>query len=123
MTDRHLVKIVANQLIKICCTPCCARTGGFGDEPGCECQSVAESILAAIMVWHPISTVPKDGTFVLLGRFVKKCEYGYDDFMAIDRWSRPEDQRGWVGFGKFNRRWPPTHWMPLPPITKEKVDE
>jgi len=63
--------------------------------------------------WCPIETAPKDGTKILLGRFVEGDDY--DGIMSVDRYRRPEDNAGWVGFGLFNMRWwPPTHWMPLP---------
>lgn len=64
--------------------------------------------------WQPIETAPKDGTPVLLGRFAPGCLL--DGRVSVDKWSLPEDGRGWIGFGKFNPEyWPATHWMPLPP--------
>lgn len=71
------------------------------------------------MEWQPIETAPKDGTQVLLIRWVPDTRrHGW---MDIDRWATKEEGRGWVGFGSFNPEfWPATHWMPLPapPTTK-----
>lgn len=63
--------------------------------------------------WLPIETAPKDGTKVLLGRFIK----GFSDInghIAIDYW-RSRSEHTFEGWGRFNAQyWPPTHWMPLP---------
>jgi hypothetical protein len=65
--------------------------------------------------WQPIETAPRDGTPILLGRFVKKCKYGRANIQRVDWWRRPEDKQTYVGFGQFSSYWPPTHWMHLPP--------
>ena len=64
--------------------------------------------------WQDISTAPKDGTLLLLGRFVKRCLYKRDGFIVVDRWHLPEHEAGYTGWGKFNKAWPPTHWTHLP---------
>lgn len=64
-------------------------------------------------VWQDIATAPKDGTRVLLGRFVDGDKR--DGYIAVDRYRRSQDGVGYIGWGKFNtQHWPPTHWMPLP---------
>ena len=66
------------------------------------------------MEWQPIETAPKDGTKIILGRFVKNCQEGRSPHVEIDFWHRLPVV-GYEGFGKFNDKyWPPTHWMPLP---------
>ena len=68
------------------------------------------------MTWQPISTAPKDGTKVLLGRFVKECAYGRNGEVQVDRYVQPEENKGYTGWGRFNDRfWPATHWQHLPP--------
>lgn len=63
--------------------------------------------------WEPINSAPKDGTKILLGRFVPGCEH--DGRVRIDWW-RSHIKAGFTGFGKFNPvYWPATHWMHLPP--------
>lgn len=64
--------------------------------------------------WQPIESVPKDGTKVLLGRFVKECQCGRSSFIEVD-WYRQQGEASYTGFGRFSLHWPPTHWMPLPP--------
>ena len=65
--------------------------------------------------WKPIETAPKDGTKILLGRFVKKCPHKKNGYQSVD-WYRTDQMRhGYTGFGDFNERmWPATHWQPLP---------
>ena len=69
--------------------------------------------------WQPIATAPRDGTRILLGKYVK------DIAAKIDRWywiaSGYFDVDGaWCdftddGFNADNRYYHgPTHWMPLP---------
>lgn len=65
--------------------------------------------------WQPISTVPKDGTWVLL--YLHR--YPEDQTTFVARWAE-----GWME-GRYVERWaaddnatldinPPTHWMPCP---------
>lgn len=62
--------------------------------------------------WRAIETAPKDGTRILLGRFVLGDDC--DNRVAVDYWHFSKDH-GFFGWGKFNERfWPATHWMPLP---------
>jgi hypothetical protein len=62
--------------------------------------------------WQPIETAPRDGTLILVGRFVKKCPHGRAGRVEVDRW---RDGKPYLGFGRFNPHyWPATHWMPLP---------
>lgn len=67
--------------------------------------------------WRPIETAPKDGTHVLLGRFVPGCER--DGRIERDHYRTEGEvaaKAGFEGWGKFNpQHWPATHWMPLPP--------
>jgi hypothetical protein len=51
--------------------------------------------------WQPISTAPKDGTWVLL--------YSQHDGIRIGNWDRIE----WADDGD-GVALEPTHWMPLP---------
>lgn len=72
------------------------------------------------MNWQTISTAPKDGTRVLLGRFVKNCAHGHDGGIRVDWWHSARRGDEYEGFGHFNTvMWPPTHWMPLPPPPKD----
>jgi hypothetical protein len=68
------------------------------------------------MGWQPIETAPKDGTRILLGRFVKKCEHRRNFHVQVDYWNVPKrNGPRYTGWGRFNEHyWPPTHWMPLP---------
>lgn len=55
--------------------------------------------------WRPISTAPKDGTFVLICQpsgYVTVAQFCIDDF-----WRSHVDQDPWQA---FTPRW----WMPLP---------
>jgi hypothetical protein len=62
--------------------------------------------------WQPIRTAPRDGTHVLLGRFVGPNYYGR---IRVDWWRDRMRDGGYTGFGHFNPQyWPATHWMPLP---------
>ena len=54
--------------------------------------------------WQSISTVPRDGTFVLV------CD---GMFMVVDAWSKFGPDNGWSEIGE------PTHWMPLPELPHE----
>lgn len=65
--------------------------------------------------WQPISTAPKDGTRILLGRFTGDKQDAFDGFIEVDWYRTKAAKRGFIGFGNFNaRHWPPTHWQPLP---------
>ncbi|ANW00657.1 hypothetical protein [Bradyrhizobium icense] len=70
--------------------------------------------------WRPVETAPKDGTRILA--FSHHGAKG--PVMSITWWRREEDRKGYVGWGEFNTTyWPPTHWMPLPPIpSTERAD-
>lgn len=66
------------------------------------------------MEWQDISTAPKDGTKVLVGRFVRKCQTDFNNIVTVDFWHTPK-LHNFLGWGNFNtQHWPPTHWMPLP---------
>lgn len=69
--------------------------------------------------WRPISTAPKDGTYIIVYR--PKFDGGYIPRVGIDYWS--EKLHGvWA---KSRKDTPPTHWMPLPDppsVTKERND-
>ena len=97
----------------------------YEDEDGAKAFSVIESALSELahrraeQTWQPIETAPKDGTKVLLGRFVLNCPEGKNGRMAVDFW-HTVNPHGYEGWGKFNTRyWPATHWMPLPTPPKE----
>lgn len=82
-----------------------------------ECKGPRPDIKFRQREWQPIATAPKDGTRILLGRFVPGDEY--DGHMQVDRWWSAKDKRSFVGFAQFNPTyWPPTHWqhLPAPPI-------
>lgn len=51
--------------------------------------------------WQPISTAPKDGTFIL----------AFDGEVRVMIWSL-FFRRGWISGNADERE--PTHWMPLP---------
>lgn len=64
------------------------------------------------MMWQPLDTAPKDGTKILLGRFVPRDKY--NGRIRVDWWHDGK-KNDFIGFGEFNTRyWPATHWMPLP---------
>lgn len=68
-----------------------------------------------VTTWQPIETAPKDGTEILLGRFVDKCQFGHNNTVAVDYWHDVTRKDKFNGFGQFNPTyWPPTHWMPIP---------
>jgi hypothetical protein len=63
-----------------------------------------------IVEWQPIETAPKDGTRILLFR------QDYEETIAVCYYS--ENWNFWkIVLGNFWAN--PTHWMPLPPPTKE----
>jgi hypothetical protein len=63
--------------------------------------------------WQPISTAPKDGTFILLsgsGLPVWQGHWvGQSGRYAIN---------GWTRFNSIDLDWSPTHWLPIPPPPK-----
>lgn len=75
--------------------------------------------------WQPIETAPKDGTWVLVYGFIND---GYQNECRITtaQWAKVldySDQYCWRyahyesgHYGQIE----PTHWMPLPPLPKEK---
>ena len=73
------------------------------------------SELVERQMWQPIETAPKDGTKILVGRFVRNGQY--NGRIKVDYWHEPKrDKCTFTGFGRFNPTfWPATHWMPLPP--------
>lgn len=74
--------------------------------------------------WQPIESAPKDGTKILVGRFVEKCPHGANGRMAVDYWHNSGQKYGFTGFARFNNSyWPATHWMPLPPPPQEAGHE
>ena len=74
--------------------------------------------------WRPISTAPKDGTYILLwpvGRAVIRHGYAPTSAVGMARWHQPgnpERPGYWsaAGHGECNR---PSHWMPLPAPPEE----
>lgn len=74
--------------------------------PGREVEKV-------ILVWQPIETAPKDGTWVLgwkPSRYVENCietyQWRYPGFGEPPFWVNAADSNDWSS--------QPTHWMPLP---------
>lgn len=66
--------------------------------------------------WRDIITAPKDGTEILLGRFVPGDKY--HGRIRVDWWRSTAARQGFTGFGEFNTSyWPATHWhlLPAPP--------
>lgn len=64
--------------------------------------------------WRDMSSAPRDGTKVLVARFVDKCQHGKNGRVRVDFW-RSRDRYDFEGWGEFNLAfWPPTHWQPLP---------
>jgi hypothetical protein len=70
--------------------------------------------------WRPIETAPKDGRWMLIydsaGPGPKRDDDDYPDWPPVmtARWER---ENGWTGEGRI---WPedPTHWMPIPEVTR-----
>ncbi len=73
------------------------------------------------MIWQPIETAPKDGTWILLcgGRI----EYGWcqedekpsavvAQYAGLSK--NPVWQFAWYDSGYYGKYIEPTHWMPLP---------
>lgn len=64
--------------------------------------------------WRPIAEAPKDGTVILLLDADHSCPSVY-----AGKWA-PDDICDWMFIGQDNelngflRRYPPTHFMPLP---------
>ncbi len=78
------------------------------------------------MTWQPISTAPKDGTWVLLAGGTCHQEYhGDDNRPVVGQWTdylngrtSPKYERwqfAWYEGGYDGTYDNPTHWMPLPP--------
>lgn len=64
--------------------------------------------------WQPIETAPKDGGWLLLGRFTGKGK-NHDGLVERDRWHDRAKDDSYDGWGQFNQQlWPATHWQPLP---------
>ena len=83
------------------------------------------------MEWQPIATAPKDGTWILLAG--GECEWDEADLVKRpvsaqwtnylngkinDRFARW--QFCWYDGGYYGKYENPTHWMPLPPLPKNK---
>ena len=78
---------------------------------------------AAITIWQPIETAPKDGTevllaypkgYVLIGRYVDKVQMEFGKVIREDQYW--ETGRMWIP--SFGPEPQPTHWMPLPAAPK-----
>lgn len=89
-------------------------------------RAAIASQLAATQVasgWMAIESAPKDGSSVLLGRFVPgKDRHGYQ---SVDFW-HTTPKNDFVGWGRFNATyWPATHWQPLPaaPTSQQPTQE
>ena len=75
------------------------------------------------MVWQPIETAPRDGTWFLIynvndgpesfevGCYDELIHYRYDDVGDGMYRRQPVVAYEWRGFDNFNRA---THWMPIP---------
>lgn len=61
------------------------------------------------VAWRPIATAPKDGTHILL--YVGE---GAAVNMTGGFWDDHPKCRCWIAGGYMRKRFPPTHWMPLP---------
>lgn len=57
--------------------------------------------------WLPISSAPKDGSYILITRHAPGTQW--HGRMEVDRCTTEKR------FGTFNQWFPPTHFMPLPP--------
>ena len=93
-------------------TPCLVPDdSGYAVKFEDYCKLEAElTTLKAENEWQPIETAPKDGTVVLVGRFVDDGQAYCNGLIAVD-WYRGPDMQ----WGMFSKRyWPATHWMPLP---------
>lgn len=66
--------------------------------------------------WRPISTAPKDGSYVLLYGPARGTTPSVGRFTADEYAKRPRPF--WSRVGLWGVTWdrlnPPTHWMPLP---------
>jgi len=73
------------------------------------------------MTWRPISTAPRDGTYVLLANSRCKVE-PFDRYIGAFRerlHGEPgDDSMEWRDYaGRYSK---PTHWMPLPSAVPEE---
>ena len=55
--------------------------------------------------WQPISTAPKDGTFIL----IFEADQGTAGIVRVSRWRDDTIPSGWTGSEHG-----PSHWLPLP---------
>lgn len=73
--------------------------------------------------WQPIEAAPKDGSYIIAGRFGPSLELKW---VKHSRWITAEEiADGWSEPEEFNASWTdgddidepiyPTHWMPLEP--------
>lgn len=81
--------------------------------------------------WQPIETAPKDGTEVLVGRYVngewRLCQAGWHHFPGCDNPIQGYEPDVWwwncdADWGGITDDEGPTHWMPLtePPHTPSR---
>jgi hypothetical protein len=77
------------------------------------------------MTWQPISTAPKDGTPVWVSNgFAMRIALWWDGKQFESHGSIGGGWRDYAALEYSSRsdlRWPPTHWMPLPPPPTEET--
>ena len=64
------------------------------------------------MIWHPIETVPRDGTRVVV---IIHDPVNRGPVCTVVYWNR-NLERFETALGGFEVDWPSTHWLPLPPL-------
>ena len=76
------------------------------------------------MEWQPIDTAPKDGRYIIVGRFRNGDEFCWakhsrwmtaDEAADIEECDPEDCEAGWTNGNDEEDLCYPTHWMPLPP--------
>lgn len=97
------------------------RLGGQLEEAQGVMRTLEVEIARLKDPWTPFEAAPKDGRKVILGRFTGNPEAMHEGLVKVDRYTQPEEGKGWVGYGRFNHTyWPPTHFMPIPAPPEKK---
>lgn len=100
-------------------------------------ETLAILVIAECFKWRPIESAKKDGTHILLGRFVPgqdmRTTYGY--WLVLERgeylgdcggdcrcpeYDEPPEPSWYSEDGGFTKEHPPTHWLPLPEPPKDE---
>ncbi len=79
-----------------------------------KAQQPSEEVVA----WQPIETAPKDGRTMFVVKAVDVIHHPGAMPYTSDPWCVWQDADG---FSRWPHAFNPTHWMPLPPITKSQA--